>query len=83
MLQLGNILERVEWNNSVIMVSCECHHGWILLLFGCMQRTILDEVVKAAFFLTATEVRAPEMADGELMESKHICDRYLIDYARE
>lgn len=37
-LQLGHILVRVEWNDTVIMISRGNEHGGILLLFHILQR---------------------------------------------
>ena len=61
------------------MVRSADVHGRVNLGLDGVQWGVLDQVVDASIFLRAAEVRAPEMADSELVEPKHVGDRYLTD----
>ena len=78
-LQLGDILEGVEWHDSVVVVCGECHHGRVHLLLGVVERAVLDQVVETSIFFTASEIRTPKVANRKLVESEHIVHWNLAD----
>jgi hypothetical protein len=79
-LKLGNVLVGVQRYHAVIVVSRGYQHGWVVLLLDVVQRRVLDQEIIVAFFLAATVLGSPEVADCELVEAKHVRHWYFADH---
>jgi hypothetical protein len=81
-LQSSNILISVQWYHSIIVVGSCDQHCRVFSVLDSVQGRIFNLVVIAAI-VTGSILGDPSMSNGEVLESKHISDRYLANDCAE
>jgi hypothetical protein len=79
-LKVGDVLKRMEWNNSVIVVSRRKHHSWVDLCLNVVNWREFDLIIDVSLaFLSISIVSTPLVSASEFLETKHVGDRDLGD----
>ena len=73
-LQLGDILVRVQRHNSIVMVARRYQHRGVLLFLDVVQGRVPDEVVVGAGLIGIAVFRLPEVTTGKFVEPEHVGD---------
>lgn len=82
-LELGDVLVGVKWDDSVVVVCSGDQHGWVLLLSHVVERRVTDQEVVRSWLVWVPVFCLPEMTTCEFVEAEHVCDWHLWDRAGE